>query len=332
MRLGLFTAFVIALLLPAGTGAQSIGDLGSISGEPFTLSVDPQYPAPYSQAVISSIHGSVDLTNATMSASVGGKEIYKGSVRPLSVKLGKAGSITNIRITISSGGTNYSKTVSVQPQDVVLIAEPISSAPPLYQGKPLVPLGGSVRIVAMANLRNAAGAASSPTRYSYAWTVDGTHISNSSGVGKSTIIVASPLQYRSRSVSVAVTSPDGALVGGASISLSAEQSLVRIYENDPLLGIRYDRAVSGNYSIAGAEATLYAAPFYMSTTSGLPSVQWFLNGDPAQIGNLITLRPAGRGEGSASLSLVASTKQSATAAMNLSLIFGAKQDTNFFGL
>lgn len=116
------------------------------------------------------------------------------------------------------------------------------------------------------------------------------------------------------------------------MSLSAEHPFVRIYENDPLLGIRYDRAISGSYTISGAETTLYAAPFSLPTTGGAPFIQWFLNGSSAQTGNSITLRPTGSGEGNASLSLVASTGESNTATANLSLEFGAEPGTNFFGL
>lgn len=332
MRSELFITLAIVLVLPLVAGAQSLGDLGSISGESFTLSASPQYPSPYSQATVSILSGSVDVTNSTVTAFVGGKEIYKGSARPFSVQLGKTGSIVNVKVTIASGGASFSQTLSIQPQDVVLIAEPISSAPPLYQGKSLVPIGGDVRIVAMASLKDSGGKSASPTTYSYAWTVDDTRIANSSGIGKSAIIVASPLQYRSRTVSVAVTNANGNLVGGASLSLSAEQPSLRIYKNDPLLGILYDSALSGSYNITGAESTLYAAPFSLATTGGVPFIQWFLNGSSVQTGNLITLRPTGSGQGSASLSLTASSGDLTPVTTVLSLIFGAKPSTNFFGL
>ena len=130
--------------------------------------------------------------------------------------------------TISSGGASYNQILSIQPEDVALIAEPISSAPPLYPGKPLVPLEGDVRVVAVANLKNASGVSLDPATLSYAWTVDDTQIANSSGIGKESLIVASPLQYRVRTVSVAVMSQDGVLVGGASFSLSPEEPSVRI--------------------------------------------------------------------------------------------------------
>ncbi|MDO8593767.1 MAG: hypothetical protein Q7R59_02635 [bacterium] len=332
MRSGLFTTLSVAFLLPFAAGAQSLGGLGDTSGSAFTLSVSPQYPSPYSTATLSFISGSLDLTNAKLSVSAGGKNIYKGSVQPVAVTLGRAGSITNVTATISSGGASSEQTVSIQPEDVVLINEPVSSAPPLYPGKSLVPIAGDVRVVAMANLKDAGGKSASPTTYSYAWTVDGVQIANSSGIGKSAIIVASPLQYRTREVSVAVTSPDGSLVGGASLPLSSEQPSVRIYQNDPLLGIRYDHALSGSFSIRGTEVTLYAAPFSLSMTGGAPFIQWFLNGASAQTGSSITLRPTGSGQGNASLSLTASHSQSGTATANLSLIFGATAGTNLFGL
>ena len=332
MRFGLLTAFTLSLLLPIAVSAQSLGGLGDISGNPFTISASPQYPSPYSQATVSILSGSVDVINSTVTAFVGGKEIYKGSARPFSVQLGKTGSVTNVKVTVASGGASFSQTISIQPQDVVIIAEPISSAPPLYQGKSLVPIGGDVRIVAMASLKDSGGKSTSPTTYSYAWTVDDTRIANSSGIGKSAIIVASPLQYRSRTVSVAITNANGSQVGGASLSLSAEQPSLRVYENDPLLGIRYDHALSGSYSITGSESTLYAAPFSLPTTGGAPFIQWFLNSSSVQTGNLITLRPTGSGQGSASLSLTASSGDLTPITTVLSLIFGAKPSTNFFGL
>jgi len=331
MRLGLLVAFTLSLLLPVAVLAQSIPNIG---GQAFTISVSPKYPEPQGQAAISMLSSSLDLANAICAVSVANKEIYRGSVKPITVPLGRAGSVTSVKVTVSSAGASYSQTISIQPQDVTLVAEPISSAPALYPGKPLVPIEGDVRMVAMANLRDSKGKAINPASYSYAWTVDGTRIINSSGIGKDTIIVASPLQYRSRSVSVAVASPDGSLVGGAEFSFTPADPLVRIYENDPLLGIRYERLLSGNYAISDAENTLFAAPFSFPTTSGAPLIEWFLNGESAQTGSLITLRPTGKGQGVASLSLVASAGQSVRATEDLSLSFGnvASSILGIFGL
>lgn len=333
MRFLLLAAlFSITLVLPVTVFAQSISSIGSADSSPFTISITPEYPAPYSQGVISLVSSSLDLTNAIMAVSIASKEIYRGAVQPIAIPLGKTGSVASVKVTVSIGGLQYSQMVYIQPQDVVLAVEPISSAPPLYPGIPLVPIDGGVRVVAMANLKDARGKTVDPGNLSYAWTVDNAQIFNSSGIGKQALMVASPLQFRTRSVSVIVRSQDGSLVGGASLRLMSQEPSVRIYQNDPLLGIGFDHALSGNYTISGTEKTLYAAPFSLPTTRGAPNIQWFLNGSSAQTGNLITLRPTGKGEGTASLSLVASGNSSVTATAELSLSFGGTSGFNFFGL
>ncbi|MHB8913567.1 MAG: hypothetical protein ACYC4I_00985 [Minisyncoccota bacterium] len=331
MRFSSATILMLMLLLPATVSAQSL-DSSMGNTDPFTVSVNPQYPAPRGQAVLSFLSSTLDLTNATLAVSLGGKQIYQGSVQPVSIPLGKTGVPVSVSVKMTSAGTSYSQSVVIQPEDVSLIAEPLSSAPVLYPGKPLVPLSGNTRIVAVANFKDAAGKVLDPEALSYSWTVDGTQIANSSGVGKQAIVVASPLQYRERSVSVTVHSQAGSLVGGASLSLEPLSASVRIYENDPLLGIRFDHALSGTYAIAGTEASLYAAPFSLPLVSGTPILQWFLNGTAAQTGSLITLHPSGSGQGSASLSLTASADSSVAAAASLSLSFGGQPSTNFFGL
>lgn len=330
MRLGFFTAFAIIFLLPLAASAQALGGVGST--DPFTISVAPQYPQPFHPITLSFLSSSLDLANTTLTLTVGGKQIYQGSVHPVTVMLGKAGSVTTLKATIAAALTTYSKSLTLQPEDVALIAEPISSAPVLYPGKPLVPLTGSTRVVAVATFADASGQALDPAQLSYTWTVDGATIADSSGIGKSAIIVASPLQYRDRSVTVTVQNQTGALVGGDSLSLAPVTPTIRVYENDPLLGVRFDHALLGSYSISGTESSLYAAPFSLPLIQGNPVVQWFLNSAAAQTGNTITLRPSGTGQGNASLSLTASGGTAPLATANLSLSFGAKPNSNFFGL
>lgn len=330
---------LLGLLFPATAMAQSLGenlggslDASLTSANAFTLSVTPQYPAPFSSVRISPISSTLDLTNATMTVSSGKKQVYSGNAQTVSVPLGGAGNVTTLSIQITSNGVSYAQTIIIQPQDIALVAEPVSSAPPLYPGKPLVPLEGNTRVVAVANIRDASGKTLDPASLSYVWTVENTQVANSSGIGKWSIIVASPLQYRSRNVSVVVQSQNGSLVGGASLTLTANEPTIRIYRNDPLLGILFDRAQIGTHTIAGAEEAFYAAPFSLPLTRGAPLVSWFLNGTPAQTGNILTLRPTGAGQGTAALSVTASTGNSAEASADLSLSFGAKPSTRFFGL
>lgn len=331
MRSRLLFVSIFSLLLPLAATAQSLDSLAG-SGEPFTVSVSPRYPAPHSKATVSLLSTTLDLANATMAVSVGSKQLYQGSIQPVAIPLGRAGSVASVSITVAVAGKPYTQSLVIQPQDVSLIVEPNASIPALYPGKPLVPVEGNARIVAVANIRDASGKAIPASSLSYTWTVDDTQVANASGVGKEAVIVASPLQYRTRSVSVVVRSQNGSLAGGASLSLTPAEPILRVYKNDPLLGILFDHALSGTYQIADTEATLYGVPYSFPLLHGAPRLQWFLNGEGAQTGNSITLRPSGSGEGSASLSVSASTGAGATATAELPLSFSTGKSSNFFGL
>ncbi len=318
--------------LPLSVAAQSFGPSGLPSSTAYDISVAPQFPQPYSTATLSFVSSELDLSSASLTVSVAGKQIYQGNVRTVPVPLGAGGLPVKATVTIAENGTSYPQTVTITPQEVSLVLEPESSAPPLYLGKPLVPLGGQTRLVAVADFRTASGKLIDPTQLSYRWSVDGTQLAGDSGVGQDTLVVGSPLEYRDRTVSVTVASTDGTLVGGADETLTPVAPTLRLYENDPLRGIRFDHALTGSYTITSPEVSLYAAPFSFPISQGAPTLTWFLNGASAQTGGTLTLRPTGSGQGSANVSATASAGVlGAEATQALTLTFGTNS-TSLFGL
>jgi len=318
--------------------AQSLSDISSnLSSNggppPITLSLSSQYPAPYSSVTLTTNSTTLNLANATLAVSVNGAKVYVGNVQPVAITTGAPGTSTTINATVTSQGESYAASVTITPGDVSLVEEPVASAPPLYLGKPLVPISGEVRLVAMTGFRTASGVPIDPSTLSYTWTQDGSTLEDVSGIGKSVIIVDSPLQYRSSSISVVVEAQDGTEVGADSVSLAPQDPTVRIYADDPLLGILFDHALSSSFAITGTEASFYAAPYSFSIANEAPTIAWFLNGSGAGSENSITLRPTGGGAGNGSLSVSASENanyESATA--DLSLSFGSNANTNLFGL
>ncbi|HVM58827.1 MAG TPA: hypothetical protein VMT80_00635 [Candidatus Paceibacterota bacterium] len=317
----------ILALAPLPSNAQTVG-----STAPFTLSMSPQYATPGGSVTLTPLSSTMNLANATLAIFVNGKQVYSGNVAPTQVTVGPAGAVTTIKASVTSGGAAYSQTLSIIPQDVSLIIEPIASAPALYAGKPPVPLEGAVRLIAVASFETGTGKATDPSALSYSWTVDGAKDPSLSGIGKNAVTVASPLQYRRRTVSVAIENADRSLAGGASLSFSAQNPSVRLYEDDPLLGIRFDSALAGSYHMPASEAALFAAPFGFPISTGAPSMEWFLNGAAAQAGPVITLRPTGSGQGSASLTFSAKGGLYTTAAQALTVTYGASSNSGLFGL
>jgi len=324
-RAALLAGLVCAL--PALASAQIFD-----AATPFTLSVAPENPVPYGKVTVTPVPNQIDIANATMTVTVGGKNVASGNAGPAALSLDAPGVPVIVVVRLTSAGSTYTQQVTITPQGVVLVAEPLSSAPPLYPGKSLVPIGGSVRVVAVADMRTASGKRFDPDTLSYAWTVDDVDFPSASGIGRKTAIIDSPLLYRSQSVVVTVVSQDGRQAGGASIDLAAADPSVRIYERDPLLGIRFDRALTSPYTLRGAEVTLYAGLFSFPTALRAPSLQWFVNGILAQTANFITLRPTGQGVGSASLLVNGASGSEAVASSNLTVSFGSASGGNLFGL
>jgi hypothetical protein len=334
-------AFLVGIVIAAFSAApfalaQSASNLSTLttaSVPPITLSLSDQYPQPYSSTALSVDSTTMNLADATLSVSVNGTNVYRGNVQPVTVTIGAPGATTVINVVVTSAGQTYPASISVDPGDVSLIEEPVASAPPLYLGKPLTPLGGEVRLVAIADFSTSSGAAIDPSTLSYTWMQDSDTLVSSSGIGRSAVIVDAPLEYRAGDYSVTVSTQDGIETGTGSVSLSAEDPTVRIYADDPLLGIEFDHALGGTYAIPGPEVSFYAAPYSFSTANGAPSIGWFLNGSAAGSVNLITLRPTGSGAGVSSLSVSGSEEQLyENASANLSLSYGAGGSIGLFGL
>jgi hypothetical protein len=319
---------ILLLLLPTIVVAQFSGE----AGEPFTVVVSAEVPRSRSQVTVTPVSGEVDIANATMSVKVNGAQTYSGSAEPVPVTVGEAGKVTTIMITMKIGAKSYVETISITPQDIALVVEPLSSAHPLYPGKTLVPLEGNVRVIALADMRAANGAVLDPTTLGYAWSVDDVRVLSGSGLGKRIIIIDSPLQYRTRTISVTVTSPDGRERGTASVVLEASEPTVRLYEHDPLAGIRFDRALSSAFAIEDGEATLNAVPFSFPTALRAPAIEWYVGNMLSETGNLITLRPAGRGVGSAKLTARSTGNAGLSASKSITITYGATPSSGFFGL
>ena len=327
----LLLATLIALAFPVIVSAQALGTQTPVTAaSTFSISLSPQYPAPYSTVSLSLSSSSLTLSAATMVVYLNGKQFYSGPVSIISIPVKGAGSVDSLRVVVTSAGVSRTQTAIIQPQDVTLIVEPNATAPALYPGKPLVPLNGTARIVAVANIRDAAGKIISPSKLSYTWKVENATQINASGVGRDAITVDSPMQYRETTVSVSVTNQSGSLVGGASIRLNPSKPTVRIYQDDPLLGIRFNNALSSTFTMTGAETSFYAAVFSqpLSSTGG----SWYVNGNEAQTGNTITLRSTGSGQGNASLMFEATSGIGAQVQATLPLLFGSSQSANSLGL
>lgn len=325
LRRALYTLFVLA-----GCGLMYAAHAQLGNTDPITLTIDPDYPRPYQIVTVTPESSLFDLSASMVTFYVNGSVVQKGSgAESASVSVGGPGTVTTIKVVAINNGETYSKSISIRPADVALVVEPLSSTHPFYEGASLVGSEGRVRIIAIPDLRTAKGAQIPSSSLVYTWKNGDQILQSSSGIGKNILTATAPVRYRDATITVTVTSQDSSVVGQASVYIAPIDPIMRIYENDPLLGPRYESALSNSVTLANNEDTFRAVPYFFATS---PNITWDVNSTPSQTGKDITVRPAGNGKGTAVLTASASSGslgQSADA--SVSVTFGQKA-SGFLGL
>jgi ribosomal protein L31 len=320
-------AYALSLLLVSGFVYVAQAQLGTT--DPLTVTINPDYPKPYQIVTVTPESTLFDLAASNITFSVNGQVVQRGTgSESASVAVGGPGSVTTITVTAVNNGQTYTRSVTIRPADVALIVEPTSTTHPFYEGASLVGSQGRLRLIAVPDLRTSAGVPIASSNLVYTWKNGEQILQSTSGIGKSVLTGTAPVRYRDTVITVTVSSQDGSVVGRASALISPRDPIVRIYENDPLLGPRFENALVSSAGLSEDEGTYRAVPYYFTSA---PAITWEVNGNASQAGQDITVRPAGNGRGSAVLNVSASSGsigQSASEA--LTLTFG-RNSTGLFG-
>ena len=317
--------FLSFLLTASLVRAQTVG------ADPFTVDLSPDYPTPYQTVTVTPSSTIFDIGSAIVTITVNGAAYYKGTGgASVDIPVGGPGTVTNIAVTAVTGGQTYTKKLALRPASVALVVEPVSTTHPFYAGASLVPSEGSVRLVAIPDLRTSAGKAIDPNTLEYHWKLGDQDLDGSSGIGQSVLTATAPQRYRDALVSVTVQSQDGGLIAQANTTISPVDQTTQIYEDDPLLGPLFDNALTDSYTMSSSEDTFLGVPYYFSST---PAFSWVMNGADSGSDPDITVRSSGSGAGTAVLGFTGTSADSSESAnSSLSVLFGNKSSLGLFGL
>jgi hypothetical protein len=325
--------FFLAFILASGFALASHGTVHAqiASTNPIDLDIEPQYPAPYQTISITPSSNVFDISGATITATVNGTQIYQGSGgAAIQIPMGGPGSLVKVTIKAKVGGASYSTSVTLQPADVALVVEPVSTTHPFYEGAGLLTSNGRVRVVAIPDLRTSSGKPISPSSLEYTWKFGDQILEDNSGIGKSVLDATAPQEYRDAALTLTVSDPNSSEVAQASTDIAPTDPITRIYFNDPLMGPLFDNALSGTVTMPDAEDTYRGVGYYFSE---VPALTWTVNGNTSGNDQDITVRATGNGPGSAVLGFEADQSDtSQTANSTVAVNFGQSQSTGLFGL
>lgn len=244
------------------------------------INISPESPGPFQSVTISveDFSGDIDATKITW--TVNGKAATEGTGRKsYTVRTGALGTKTDVSINIGGSVEN----VSLRPAVVDLHWQADTYTPPFYQGKAQHSNQDTVTVVAEPFFLTSAGARINPDALVYRWKVDGRVNQNASGYGKKSFQVASSVLPKPLTVDVDVYSADETYRGQATIVIPESTPEVLLYENDPLYGISFSKALNGGeHTISNTEVTVLGIPFFFSNSqrnTGSLTKIWKLNGN-----------------------------------------------------
>lgn len=187
-----------------------------------------------------------------------------------------------------------------------LVWEADAYVPAEYQGKPLASPGVNIKVTALANQSN----------LEYWWGLDDYELPDYSGRGKNSFNFRATKAAGNTHLVRLIVKSGNQNVASQSLAIPVVSPILAFYEQEPLLGETFNRAVSGNFTLPKSEITFVAEPFFFNrdTVNNL-RYAWKLNGQPVSAdggnGRVITFTtPTSGGQGTNEIKLLAENPQS----------------------
>ncbi len=294
--------FVIVFGLTTSVQAQTLPTQDNIQ-----VSMKPEYPGPNELVNIQIENYAQDINALEISWFLDGKLQKKGvGDKKFQFTLGALGSVS--KITVSSIG--FTKDILIRPVGLDLVWQTKGYTPPFYKGKALYTYQSLVEVIAMPSFVLSSGAQIDPKTLVYKWSRNGSVLGDSSGYGKNTLSTSGGVLAKELEVEVEVSTPDGSMRAKKSISLQGMRPEAFFYENHPLYGIMYNKAIPPQFNLNKKEIALTTSPYFFDIgrkDDPILSYEWSMNGkkiaNQTNPSSLVLRRPEGSKGGEAVVGL-----------------------------
>jgi len=277
--LGLFIAFMVVLLFPYVSSAQ-IANSQTTSGS--SMTIVPENPK-FGDTVTASLKNIYkNLNTVRISWYIDGALKKEGvGITSFSFDLSKNPQTTTIKAIMDFTGSENEVEKIIQPRDVDLIFEPQSYTPFFYKGSPLFMAQGVMKIVALPIIYIDGQKISDNNLY-YTWMRNGVVDGNASGKGKNIFTFSGNGISDDTDIDLTVQDSNRKITAEKTISISPASTKILMYENSPLYGILFNRALTGIVNMGSKEEIdIVAFPFNFDVNTPDSSdlnLVWSING------------------------------------------------------
>ncbi len=287
-------AFLVACaLLPAATLAQENpilvdAPLYAPSAEDISVQMSPENPGPFARVTIQLTSNLVDLSRYPISWVVDGKPSASGTgMRTYQVAAKNYNQTTQVQVSVALPSGTITRSIMVRPTDMTVLWEAVdASVPPFYPGKKLPASESLIKFTALPHFGGSNALADAKTDV-YRWERNGNVVSDASGYGKNSFLIAQNRVRPDETVTVTATDQAGTTTATATKTVSVVTPHILFYERDAATGLR-SPTVRASVALQGADTTIIAEPYYFSIPSGNPnnlSFHWTMNDQPIAIQN-----------------------------------------------
>lgn len=278
------------------------------------MTMSPVHPRPGDIVTLSLESALIDLARSTVSWEVDGRPRTGDDTR-LSFVAPALGARASVRALVTTPeGSLIEAALVIAPTELDLLYESDSYTPPFYRGRALPSAGSTLRLQALPRFKKPDGSFVPTSEIIFTWRKNGQVLGSLSGRGRATAVIPSPLLFSTDTILVEAETRDGAYAGSARASVSSADPVLRLYEDHPLYGLRFNRAFGTSTDTTARELTLAAIPFFASVgspTDAALSYEWTVNGTPVETNegtrNALTIGGAEGGEARISLNLLHTT-------------------------
>lgn len=300
---------IVALLFTLSFVSSSVAYADLAPGASITINITPTSPAPGDSVTISAVSFSTDLNQARFSWLINGIVRREGiGIKNFNFTAGNLGTVQKVSIAVETKdiGT-FNKEIVIAPAALDVVEQADSYTPPFYKGKALPSPQGNVTLIALPNFIAPNGLRISPNNIVFKWKQGGRVLGSDSGLGANTLSVSAPLiAEQSAQVDVEASSPENSLSASATHILRATNPEVILYENNPLLGVLFNHAISNPFTMIGDELSLYASPYFFDSATNL-DYGWAINNSSVsstgRLNQLVLRKPDANGSSLVSVTI-----------------------------
>lgn len=310
-------------------------------GEVVLFDVSPENPRPGQIVTIDIESFSIDLDRAdSITWVLNGTVLKRGAgIKKIQFEAGQLGSKSVVDVVVrgTSMGT-ITESVIIRPTEIDLLWEAETYTSPFYKGKALPSSDAEIIVVAIPQFVTSSGNKIDSNDLIFTWKMDGKVLGSLSGRGKDSIKIKGPKIFNSMLIQVDVSSLSSTLQGKGFEVISSVQPKIVFYENDIILGMKYENAIRNNFALSNEEITITAHPYFFSGNRRVSpdfGYNWSVDGSEVSSSpddeSSIILRQVGEGEGSATVALSIQNidKILQIARESFSLLFGGSESTPF---